>query len=511
MKRVMMSATLAVAVQAFLFGVAAAEENAPETKTGIVKKVDTSAKQVVVMVTQELTFSVTGSTKIVQGDEDKKLADVKVGARVTVEYSREGDTRTAKKIAIFAGEVVGEPAAGEAGAEDDLAEAVRLLGDRLDQLAAAAEPALFRRHLISVNAIVHSEAARAMLDNGTAPKAAEETLGYLRGLIKAYNGDAAQWNTYLEGRCALVLARLSARDGTLQFYSVHLPADWDAHTAYPLLLNLHGAGPSHPLYYVAVVARGISSTSPERAGYHVMPYGRGNSSYRDIGEIDVLECFDDVRRTFKIDDDRCYLYGFSMGGSGTWRIARRTPDRWAAIAPCGTGGPGVHPPEMLARNVTYLPIWMYIGEADRGFEGAKTLRDTIAQYGPAPVFTSAPGLGHVWTEQAHTECVAWLLEHTRKRPDRFTFVADTDEHLGVWGITMKRNIALSPLPELECTITGNSVRIDSTGTAGLDVNLGAGGLGFTGSVVVVWNGTTAYEGPASAIELGEGTKRGRDK
>ena len=115
----------------------------------------------------------------------------------------------------------------------------------------------------------------------------------------------------------------------------------------------------------------------------------------------------------------------------------------------------------------------------------------------------------MWTDQAHTECVAWLLEHTRKRPDRFTFVADTDNHLGVWGITMKRDLAVSPLPEFECAISGNSVHIDSKGTAGLDVNLGVGGLGLSGTVVVIWNGTTTYEGPASAIELGEGAKRRR--
>ena len=78
-----------------------------------------------------------------------------------------------------------------------------------------------------------------------------------------------------------------------------------------------------------------------------------------------------------------------------------------------------------------------------------------------------------------------------------------------WGITMNRDIAVSPLPEFECTITGNTVRIDSTGTAGLDVNLGAGGLGLSGTVTVIWNGTKAYEGPASAIELGKGAKRRR--
>ncbi len=44
---------------------------------------DASAKQVVVMVARELTFTVAESTKIVQGDQAKKLADVKVGAKVT--------------------------------------------------------------------------------------------------------------------------------------------------------------------------------------------------------------------------------------------------------------------------------------------------------------------------------------------------------------------------------------------------------------------------------------------
>lgn len=80
----------------------AADSKAPQTKTGTVKKVDVDAKQVVVMVARELTFSVTDETKIVQGDTSKKLADIKVDAKVTVDYVRDGDTRTAKKIAILA-------------------------------------------------------------------------------------------------------------------------------------------------------------------------------------------------------------------------------------------------------------------------------------------------------------------------------------------------------------------------------------------------------------------------
>jgi hypothetical protein len=79
----------------------AAEANAPQTKIGTVKKVDLDGKQIVVMVTRELTFAVTDKTKIVQGDKPKKLADIKVEAKVIVDYVRDVDNRTAKKIAIM--------------------------------------------------------------------------------------------------------------------------------------------------------------------------------------------------------------------------------------------------------------------------------------------------------------------------------------------------------------------------------------------------------------------------
>ena len=76
----------------------------PQTKTGTVKKVDTEAKNIVVMVTREMTFKVTDDTKIVKADAPVKLADIKVGDEIIVTYTREGTgdsaTRTASKIVI---------------------------------------------------------------------------------------------------------------------------------------------------------------------------------------------------------------------------------------------------------------------------------------------------------------------------------------------------------------------------------------------------------------------------
>jgi hypothetical protein len=103
MKKLVLLVTVSMLVLGLSVTVlSAAEGKTPQTKSGTVKKVDVDGKQIVVMVTRELTFTVTDETKIMQGDTPKKLADIKVEAKVTVDYMREGDARTAKKIAILA-------------------------------------------------------------------------------------------------------------------------------------------------------------------------------------------------------------------------------------------------------------------------------------------------------------------------------------------------------------------------------------------------------------------------
>ena len=87
----------------FLAGTVRGEESAKgesQTKSGIVKKVDVAAKQVVVMVTRELTFNVTDATQIVQGKTPVKIGDIKVESHVTVEYVKSGEARVAKKITL---------------------------------------------------------------------------------------------------------------------------------------------------------------------------------------------------------------------------------------------------------------------------------------------------------------------------------------------------------------------------------------------------------------------------
>jgi poly(3-hydroxybutyrate) depolymerase len=55
-----------------------------------------------------------------------------------------------------------------------------------------------------------------------------------------------------------------------------------------------------------------------------------------MGSPDPQKVLDSVETSLRIDVNRIYLTGFSMGGYGTWETAIAYPDVFAAIAPiCG--------------------------------------------------------------------------------------------------------------------------------------------------------------------------------
>lgn len=389
---------------------------------------------------------------------------------------------------------------------------------RLDELAATSKHPLFLRHLRSVRALTESERGRleAYRDD---PAKLRETVAQIRALLDGFRGDAADWNAYLDGRRSLVFAFVSKRDMSLQSYFVTLPAGWDPaktrdeQARYPLLVELHGAGNPHPMVWLsgqlgagmkALDLLGYESTksfaSQQRAGYHVQPFGRGNSGYADIGEIDVWEAIDDAKASFAVAEDRQYLFGFSMGGAGTWALGARTPDRWAAIAIYGAS-PEPGRAIGLARNLTNTPVWHWNGEEDHfAAAGSAAFATELRRAGVPLVHATTPKLGHAYIAEKQKQGVLWLEEHTRKRPVRFSFVADRREHPGAWGVTLEWDATVAA-PSFDCAVEGRTVRIDSRGANGLVVKLGADGLGLDGDVKVVWNGKPAYDGAAKTIHL----------
>lgn len=82
-------------------------------------------------------------------------------------------------------------------------------------------------------------------------------------------------------------------------------------------------------------------------------------------ETDLLNMLDDVLDIYRSDESRVYLSGLSYGGFGTWYMASKHPQRFAAIAPVvGWGHPELMPP--IAQQK--LPIWAFAGGRDSAVE-----------------------------------------------------------------------------------------------------------------------------------------------
>ncbi|MEQ1891585.1 MAG: hypothetical protein ABL998_03500, partial [Planctomycetota bacterium] len=65
----------------------------------------------------------------------------------------------------------------------------------------------------------------------------------------------------------------------------------------------------------------------------------------------ILELIDCARRTWKIDPDRVYLCGHSVGGYGTWTLGAHHADQFAALAPSAGA-----PTPLLGRSQEVLGI-----------------------------------------------------------------------------------------------------------------------------------------------------------
>ncbi len=146
-------------------------------------------------------------------------------------------------------------------------------------------------------------------------------------------------------------------DKELQPYRVFVPAKYDPAKPTPLVVALHGMGGDENSYFTAY-DNGIIKREAEARGYLVVcPKGRGTASmYAGTAERDVMDVIAAMRRDYNVDADRIYLTGHSMGGYGTWSIAPKYPDLFAAIAPIAGGGlPGSlskikHVPEIVVHG-----------------------------------------------------------------------------------------------------------------------------------------------------------------
>ena len=131
-------------------------------------------------------------------------------------------------------------------------------------------------------------------------------------------------------------------------------------------------------------------------------------------EQDLLSIITTVQSRFNVDTKRRYLSGISYGGFGSWYLASKQPQLFAAVAPIvGWGHPDLMPP--IARAKT--PLWVFAAGRDLAinknyfYPGIERLR----QLGHDNVrFSMLEQAGHdVWKQvYAGADLYDWLLQQS---------------------------------------------------------------------------------------------------
>lgn len=195
-------------------------------------------------------------------------------------------------------------------------------------------------------------------------------------------------------------------------YLLSLPAGYeDSDRRWPLMLFLHGSGESGESL-AKVKANGppklIAGNERAFPCIVVSPQSPGRGWNPDY----LAALLDDICATYRVDPERIYLTGLSMGGYGTWMLAAAQPDRFAAIVPiCGGGNPAD------ANKLNGIPIWVFHGAEDKTvkLENSTKMVDALKAVGSDVKFTVYPGVGHdSWTETyANPELYDWLFAQKR--------------------------------------------------------------------------------------------------
>lgn len=198
-------------------------------------------------------------------------------------------------------------------------------------------------------------------------------------------------------------------------YLLSLPAGYGkSKNRWPLVLFLHGSGESG-MDLAKVKVHGppkLVETNGPFPFILVSP-----QSARRGWNPDVLNALvDQIIKDYRVDKDRVYVTGLSMGGFGTWSLAAAHPEKFAAIAPiCGGGDPAD------ARVLAKLPIWVFHGAKDTSvpLKKSEEMVKAIKAVGGNPRFTVYPEAGHdAWTETYNNpEFYDWLLAQKRTKRD----------------------------------------------------------------------------------------------
>jgi predicted peptidase len=184
--------------------------------------------------------------------------------------------------------------------------------------------------------------------------------------------------------------------------------DSDTLRRYPLMIFLHGSG-ERGNDNEAQLKWGVANFATDQnmilhPAFVIAPQCPEKMSWSNISRPDMklqptptkpmellIGLIQQLKKTLRVDTNRIYITGLSMGGYGTYDAIQRYPHLFAAAVPvCGGGDAS------KASSIVHLPIWIFHGAEDPNVSPLFSLGmvEALTKAGAHPGFTQFPEVGH---------------------------------------------------------------------------------------------------------------------
>jgi len=221
---------------------------------------------------------------------------------------------------------------------------------------------------------------------------------------------------------SIAMATLDSRELKyyLQFPRLKTSPAVEDGVKYPLVVDLHGSGGHEVLDQLFNGEIGVVGLDHVRDNT-VLPFYRvyprlptnGNNyatSWGGVADL-VNKMIDDISATYSIDTNRIYLTGFSMGGYGTWDVAMKYPDKFAAIMPCAGRTAAID----QIYKLRHIPTYVMHGAYDNivRFDEGKACAERMLRVNPKTIFSIYNVDHKLITEMRSEGAFQWLLQQNK--------------------------------------------------------------------------------------------------
>jgi len=221
-------------------------------------------------------------------------------------------------------------------------------------------------------------------------------------------------------------------------YRILLPVNYNEKNKYPLIVFLHGSGERGSdnekqlvnggafflkeelrKQYPAIVvfpqcAEGSSwaniSSRYDSSGHRTIIFNTRDSATIPMRLVEAL--LQKLPTIYRIDMDRIYIGGLSMGGFGTYELVRRNPGMFAGAFPiCGGADPAT------ANKLKKVNWWIFHGAKDDVVPPvySEQMAKALKKAGANVIFTLYPEAGHNSWDSAFAEptLMPWIFSNSK--------------------------------------------------------------------------------------------------